>query len=445
MIKVCDSWIRAQRREDATHSAISLLCATTALAAHNFTSATTAHSLFKIPADDADESDETYVLQSLLMRFPGAKALVDAADFIAWDEFPCAHRMVFEAAYQVTEGFRDKIVLCSGDLRQLTPVVKSSSILHQIDASPVKSKYWTKFDIFNLVDNLRLANDLDYATYISTIGEGRDGSVYERFVADVDISQYVRDVFSHVTIDNAMLFAYPECTNNELSFLNRAKLMATSAILANTNERVSYWNQQVQQLLPLQDPMSYWSSDELCDAHDGDENLSRDMLTTDFLNYCDAADVPAHQVKLRVGDLCILMRNIDKPRGLTNNQRVIIRVLKRFTIGVSIARDHTDTVHWLPKIKFRFVIPGTSFEMVRKQFPLKLAYSFTVHKAQGQELTRVLLDSTTPVFAHGQLYVALSRVRDRQSLGIFTDDEQMQSGSVICRNVVLTEIIQCLL
>lgn len=43
------------------------------------------------------------------------------------------------------------------------------------------------------------------------------------------------------------------------------------------------------------------------------------------------------------------------------------------------------------------------------QFPLRLAWSITIHKSQGQTYGSVIVDIGTGAFAHGQTYVALSR------------------------------------
>ena len=52
------------------------------------------------------------------------------------------------------------------------------------------------------------------------------------------------------------------------------------------------------------------------------------------------------------------------------------------------------------------------------QYPFKLAWAVTIHKAQGKTFNKVYIDLATGTFAHGQLYVALSRCRTLEGIAL---------------------------
>ncbi|UYV73536.1 hypothetical protein LAZ67_10004017 [Cordylochernes scorpioides] len=64
--------------------------------------------------------------------------------------------------------------------------------------------------------------------------------------------------------------------------------------------------------------------------------------------------------------------------------------------------------------------------MKRRQFPVKPAFVMTINKAQGKTLKRVGIYLPEPVFGHGQLYVAFSRVQHSSDVKIMIKDSALQ-------------------
>jgi ATP-dependent exoDNAse (exonuclease V) alpha subunit len=91
----------------------------------------------------------------------------------------------------------------------------------------------------------------------------------------------------------------------------------------------------------------------------------------------------------------------------------------------------------LPRIRFNFHPPNSSWTADRLQFPLRLAYAATFHSCLGLTLDRAGLDFRTDIFAHGQLYTGISRIRTRHD-GLAIVAEETQEDT---KNVVYAELL----
>lgn len=97
----------------------------------------------------------------------------------------------------------------------------------------------------------------------------------------------------------------------------------------------------------------------------------------------------------------------------------------------------------IPRIKLR-TKDSDPMTFERKQFPLRPAFAMTVNKSQGQTLDQMTLFLPSPVFTHGQLYVALSRVSSPTSIRIFSTLPRQSRNPLppnATRKVVYTEVL----
>ena len=84
------------------------------------------------------------------------------------------------------------------------------------------------------------------------------------------------------------------------------------------------------------------------------------------------------------------------------------------------------------------------FQFQQRQFPLVLSFPMTINKSQGQSLSHVGLYLPRPVFTHGQMYVAVSRVRSKSGLKILICDKN-DNLTNYTQNVVYKEVFQNLI
>lgn len=153
-------------------------------------------------------------------------------------------------------------------------------------------------------------------------------------------------------------------------------------------------------------------------------NAQERVYTCKIKGHFTEKEMPAAvKLVLKVGALVMCIRNISV--HCINGSIGMVTELGDDLIGVRL--QSTGKIVLLGRNKwqkFEYVYDEKSGQIEERekasfeQFPLQLGYAMTIHKAQGKTLDKVNIDMHKGAFAHGQLYVALSRTRARADMHI---------------------------
>ncbi|XP_062007589.1 uncharacterized protein LOC133724759 [Rosa rugosa] len=415
----------------------------------------TAHSRFKIPITINNLSICPIKKGTHLAK------LIDRAELIIWDEAPMCHKHCFESLdkslrdilsdsnnIQKDKPFGGKPILLGGDFRQILPVITGGTKEQIIEASLNYSYLWQSFKIFHLTENMRLSkknltdedrkNISAFANWLLQIGEGKIQSInYEN---DIDTSWV--EIPNDILIDNYIdpikaifLATYQNFNEN----YNKFDYLRERAIVTPRNTTVTEINNYAINLLPG-NVSTYLSSDTIVQNSKNHENMDV-LYPTEFLNKLEFPGLPSHKLILKIGMPIMLLRNLNQRSGLCNGTRLIITALfDRLIEAKILTGTNINQKFFIPRIVLTATENKWPFIFKRRQFPVRPCYAMTINKSQGQSLNQVGIYLPEPVFTHGQLYVALSRVTSRNGLKILINNSN-NIPNKYTKNIVYKDVL----
>jgi ATP-dependent DNA helicase PIF1 len=411
----------------------------------------TAHSRFAIPLIPTEDSTCNIKQGSPLAE------LIIKTDLIIWDEAPMMNKYCFEALdktmrdilrfsnpLSLTQTFGGKTIVFGGDFRQILPVIPKGTRQDIVLATINSSYLWQHCKVLKLTKNMRLQSpnsNIDlreikaFSDWISNIGDGTIGGPNDGHVS-IEIPDDLLIKEKEDLVESIVDSTYPnlsERVGDPLYLQERAILAPTLDVVETINEYMVSLNET--------EGTTYLSSDTASKS-DSNIDLLDDLHTPEFLNGIRCSGVPNHELKLKVGTPVMLLRNIDHSAGLCNGTRLVITTLGKHVLEAKVitGRNAGHKV-FIPRMTLTPSDSRLPFKFQRRQYPLIVSYAMTINKSQGQSLSHVGLYLKKPVFSHGQLYVAVSRVTNRSGLKILCCDRDGEPSNSTT-NVVFKEVFQ---
>jgi len=135
-----------------------------------------------------------------------------------------------------------------------------------------------------------------------------------------------------------------------------------------------------------------------------------DQYRAQVIKWAENIGVPS-EVKLCIGAQVVITANLDVDAGIVNGTRGIV-------VGLPSAGPELELIN-----RSRYVVEMKKLSddndiLTLKYHPVQFAWALTINKSQGMTLDRAAIDLGSSIFAPGQAYTALSRVKNLEGVCI---------------------------
>ncbi len=390
----------------------------TNLAASLYKGARTMHSFFYGILDDLDEGYQNPSnisearASSFRPKLAGVKLLIiDEISMVRSDMFEMMNQ-ICQKALGNNSPFGGIPVVLVGDLFQLPPIVSEEAVLEYLkkeyggiyffDSHVVKNDIHN-IRLFELTKSYRQQNDPDFVKLLDK---------FRKPMSNAEKVNVLNAINERVTETLPQDAIYIASSNEEVRTVNTHKLKELAGSITTLDATYVIRKRNSTDAVTLKH--SQLPSEE------GIHEIVVPSAYDSQLSFKKGARVTICKSSKRYGYI-----NGDFGTILDfDGQKFTIRLDKN---GMNVLLPNPTDMNkssLMNEYRYEMVYDEKKHKIIRKtpfiqrttQFPVKLAYAFTIHKAQGQTYDKVIIDLNSHIFAPGQLYVALSRAKSLKGL-----------------------------
>ena len=298
-----------------------------------------------------------------------------------------------------------------------------------------RSILWRHITVLHLHQNMRLNTHIEeeanFARWQLQIGHGEVG---DHTIDDCNIFLPNHFCCAENTVDSLIDTIYPgiHISNHPDQFFSEC------IILPSMNKEVNALNQTI--LAKFPGPSQVFHSVDFIPTS---EQLGEDdpllNYPVEYLNDINSGSLPLAKLELKIGCPVMVLKNLDAANGVCNGSRGILTRHSNRVLEVKLLTgDHAGETVFIPRMANQPGEDENAFKFTRRQFPIRVCFSMTINKSQGQSVKFVGLDLRSPAFTHGQFYVAVSRVTSVANIKAIWNENDRVARS---QNIVYSEVL----
>ncbi|GFQ85517.1 ATP-dependent DNA helicase PIF1 [Trichonephila clavata] len=306
-----------------------------------------------------------------------------------------------------------------GDLMQLPPV-RGNQVFDQPSRFIPATHLWRSFSLIELTENMRQQGSTTFKDLLNAL---RIGELQSEHLA-ILMNRLNKEPTGEFVIEKALRI-YP--TNQQVYNHNKTVLEHFRARGVTINKIIA--------------------QDSLVDSTQKNDNIDLNNIIPSDIN--KTGGLPK-KLEIFVGAKVMLRYNVDASKGLVNGAIGHIteiiwpcfrRALMYDTDIPSVRIDFgKDGAHLIQPKTVQFPAKYSHGTAERRMLPIILCWACTVHKMQGSTVDHAVVYLGSKLFAAGQAYVALSRVKSLEGLLIEELDCSKLTGKRPCNNDALNEM-----
>lgn len=368
-----------------------LVVALSAIAARNV-SGKTIHSVFKLNF----QSENT---KKIFLNYNVKILIIDEISMVS-DKILDVIDNVLKNYFKNSLPFGGLSVICFGDLYQLEPIKTKNIKGEENNEKPVFfSKQWNIFKYRELTENMRQKEE-DFIINLNKLREGDVSTInfFNNFV--------IQDIPEELQLDCLSL------TSKKINsfFLNKKMF----DIISNGKFVKHYILKEEEKKITKNKDYDY------CYPYS-----QRDSIFQNNISLCRGV-----KIMFTVNDINkrFLNGEIAEVEEINDEWLIIKKKDLQEDFFYTIKLEKLSIMFFKKEFKKQYVDVVTGF-------PIQYAWSCTIHKMQGITVEKLIIEDTN-MFANGQLYVALSRVRN--SSGIYLKNK-IEENNILYNNMVSKE------